>query len=173
MPALQRRSAPRTATPTRSLACLCTLAILAMACGGPGNTIPTKPGTREQPSYTALEVANYAVESAYEQFWLVLELLDQDPPERWPDELAAVATEPELSRQLHAATMRHDTRSPYTKPTTHIRAIHGAFGTTATIEDCQDTPNRSRIPVTGILFRPTPPFGDWRVREVSYPTGTC
>jgi hypothetical protein len=156
-----------------AFALLCASAILATSCGRSINAKQAPIHTADQPTYTTLETANYAVESTYRQFWIVIAFLDREPPERWHGILAAVATQPELGRQLQAAINRHQAQTPYSEPTIHIEAIRGAFSTGAHVQDCQraaaDLPRRS---VIATLTRPTQ-YSNWRVSNVTYRPGTC
>jgi hypothetical protein len=164
---------------------LLAMAALAAACTTappPANATATRttPPTRAQ-------LAAYAVTLAYQEFWIVLGLIDQQPTTRWPGILGAVATDPELTRQLTNATnrrahgLRHDG-----EPISHITTIDGALTTTATLTDCQDTTPTAdtdaanhhhpgtvaRQPVIATLTRPTD-YGTWRVRDLTYPPGAC
>jgi hypothetical protein len=134
-----------------------------------------------------MEIANYAVLFAYQEYWTVLGLLDEQPTARWPGVVAAVAADPELTRQLVAAANRRALGLRRRgEPTSHIVAVQGALTTNATIVDCQDagtvtqsdttsravTAGASRTRVTAHLVRPTD-YGTWRVADVCYSSSPC
>lgn len=187
MPPTQRTPTSIHRLLARRLSVLCVGTALAAA--GCFLSTGDRPSARspESPGRNDTEVANYAVVSTYQQFWIILGLLDDQPVTRWPGILGAVATDPELSRQLAAARERRDDGVRHTgEPMIHISMVQGALTTTATLTDCQDTTTVTEVdsagavrhtggphtPVAATLTRATP-YGTWRVADISRVAGTC
>lgn len=182
------RRNPRRARVIAVAAAVClVIGVLAAGCGrGPRTDTPTvQPSSSIEP----IEVARFAVVFAYQQFWVVLPLIDKDPVDRIPGELQAVAEEPELGRQIDAATGRRTRRVHlYGETVPHVIAVSGAEGTDAFVNDCADashsgtaddrthqpiTVGASRTHLLAHLHR-ADELGNWKVRElISAATIAC
>jgi hypothetical protein len=140
------------------------------------------------PTADPVELADFAVRQAYEEFWWVASRLDQQPPARWRGVLSVVAVDPELDRQLAQARDRaaggvHRVGEVIT----HVTAVRGAMSTRAVLLDCLDASrageaddNTGRTTSTGLAATPiaatllrTGQFAPWRVSDIGYPVGRC
>jgi hypothetical protein len=151
---------------------------------GQTSTTPTSSST----SAGASEVAGRAaVEGAYQRFWTVSWRIDGQPPERWRSVLAAVATEPVLTRLVERTGLQvRDGITRYGRVIPHVTAVSIDAAGRATVRDCQDahaagqadrrtggrkTVGVARSPVVGTLVRGSD--GLWRVADIRYIGGGC
>ncbi len=148
---------------------------------------PTPPAASEHAADTE-ETDHRAVDAAYRQFWVLEASFDSRyPAARWRAVLSAVATDPVLTRLLHAAAVQKRQRiaiygQAVARPT--IPVIAGR--STVRVADCQDASHTgqadartgrprsvglARTPVVAVMVRGAD--GRWRVSDVRYVGGRC
>lgn len=151
------------------------IAVVFIAAGCGAYTTPPPSPTPPPPATSAdqHQLDDFAVEFVYRQYWAVLSIISRSPPAQWPGILAAVTTEPELSRQLAAAHNRADHGTPDpTEPTLHITNITGAATTQATLYDCQTTASGTSRGVIATIVRPTN-YSTWKVANITIEPTIC
>jgi len=142
---------------------------------------PSSAGKSSAPSDDSADV-----KVAYEKFWDIGNAVIRQDSAQWNGQLAAVATDPQLSRMLdNLKTLQSRSLTVYGATREHVTKIDVA-GDVATVQDCQDasgtgqadaktgehkTVGVPRSPVSARMQRTTD--GKWRVAEISYPGGTC
>jgi hypothetical protein len=137
---------------------------------------------------SSAQLAEYAVRTAYEEFWWVLDRIDAQPPARQRGVLSVVAADPELTRQLAQA---HDRSARgvhlYGHVTTHIIAVRSAGTSPATLIDCLDASQSGQaanstnqalntgpasIRIVATLTRERE-FGPWKVTDLQTNPDLC
>lgn len=176
------RSHPLFGRRTGASACLLIACLLASCAARSDTTQPTTRRTMTTTTVDPTQLARFSVIFAYQQFWAVLPLVDQQPAEQTAGILQAIAEEPELGRQIAAANQRR-TRGIhlYGETIPHVTSMTGAEGSDASIEDCADTShtgtvenrtnktvtrNPQRTHITAHLHR-TSELGHWKVHELT------
>lgn len=162
------------------------LAVWSGACQATSAPGSDPQGASATSTFSRQEVADFAVTFLYEQFWLALSVLDDEEPSQWRGALEVLVAEPELSRQLLAATDRRRRGvSLYGEPVSHVTRVEGAETTVAVLEDCQDasstgvidaagrrTTGSRRTEVIATFTRPAD-YSRWQLSELTYPPGGC
>ncbi|MFI9389134.1 hypothetical protein [Kutzneria sp. NPDC052558] len=158
---------------------------LLTACTPPQHEEPTGQ-TASLPSASTAANPSSDIEVAYERFWDIGNSVISQDPASWNSQLAAVATDPQLTRMLdNLKTLRARSLTVYGTTREHLTKVD-IDGTTATVLDCQDasesgqadarsgahkTVGIPRNPVSARMRRDA--NGTWKVAEISYPGGTC
>jgi hypothetical protein len=149
---------------------------------------PTRSGSATSGAATGVQLAEFGVRQAYEEFWWVVSRLDGQPAVRWRGMLSVVATGAALDWQVARAEDRAARGVHlYGEVIVHVVAVRSALTMRATLLDCQDASRfgeakkgtgravsvgETGVRVVGTLVRDRE-FGSWRVTDIEYPGDRC